>query len=151
MNKELKLVHVSQLKPYAENPRHNNESAKIVAKSIKAYGYINPIVVDENYTILAGNTRFKALKLLGVTEIEVLVVYGLTEDQKKGFVIIDNRAGEYSKWNMTGLDRLVSSVEDSNEKDILSEFEIKNIEEVKHKIEEMIYGIHAPKNVNPEW
>ena len=138
LHKEIKVVDMSLLKPYMGNPRHNNKSAEMVAKSIKEFGYINPIVVDENMTILAGNTRFKALQLLGYDEVEVLVVSGLTEKQKNGFVIADNRAGEYSKWNMSALERMLNTAE--LDESILKEFGILSTKQTKKKIEEMIYG-----------
>ena len=138
MKKELKTLKIDELKSFSSNPRHNNESAKMVAKSIKDFGYINPIVVDESFTILAGNTRFKALKLLGYDSVEVLVVTGLSEAQKNGFVIADNRAGEYSKWNMAALERMLSNM--NLDADALSEFGILNIKEQKKKLEALVYG-----------
>lgn len=85
IQKEIKWVSVGDIHCHPLNPRKNSKSAKIVAKSIQEYGYINPIVVDEEGTILAGNTRFKALQLLGVEEFDVLVVSGLTDEEKVGF------------------------------------------------------------------
>ena len=110
----------------------------MVAKSIEQFGYINPIVVDENYVILAGNTRFKALNLLGYKEAEVLVVSGLTETQKNGFVIADNRAGEYSKWNMAALERMLENSDLDTE--VLEEFGILSVSKTKKKLEKLIYG-----------
>lgn len=138
MKKELKVVSLDQLKGYGGNPRHNNKSAEMVAKSIEQFGYINPIVVDENYVILAGNTRFKALNLLGYKEAEVLVVSGLTEIQKNGFVIADNRAGEYSKWNMAALERMLENSDLDTE--VLEEFGILSVSKTKKKLEKLIYG-----------
>lgn len=138
MNKQLKIIPLDQLKGYGGNPRHNNKSAEMVAKSIEQFGYINPIVVDENYVILAGNTRFKALNLLGYKEAEVLVVSGLTETQKNGFVIADNRAGEYSKWNMAALERMLENSDLDTE--VLEEFGILSVSKTKKKLEKLIYG-----------
>ena len=138
MDKQLKTVSLDQLKGYGGNPRHNNKSAEMVAKSIEQFGYINPIVVDENYVILAGNTRFKALNLLGYKEAEVLVVSGLTETQKNGFVIADNRAGEYSKWNMAALERMLENSDLDTE--VLEEFGILSVSKTKKKLEKLIYG-----------
>lgn len=138
MKKELKVVSLDQLNGYGGNPRHNNKSAEMVAKSIEQFGYINPIVVDENYVILAGNTRFKALNLLGYKEAEVLVVSGLTEIQKNGFVIADNRAGEYSKWNMAALERMLENSDLDTE--VLEEFGILSVSKTKKKLEKLIYG-----------
>lgn len=138
MTKELKIIPLDKLKGYGGNPRHNNKSAEMVAKSIEQFGYINPIVVDENYVILAGNTRFKALNLLGYKEAEVLVVSGLTETQKNGFVIADNRAGEYSKWNMAALERMLENSDLDTE--VLEEFGILSVSKTKKKLEKLIYG-----------
>ena len=138
MTKELKIVPLGSLSGYGGNPRHNNKSAQMVAKSIKEFGYINPIVVDENNVILAGNTRFKALQLLGYKEAEVLVVNGLTESQKNGFVIADNRAGEYSKWNMAALERMLDNSE--LDREVLESFGILSIKDTKNKLEKLIYG-----------
>ena len=133
MKKELKTTPLKDLKGYGGNPRHNNKSAEMVAKSIKEFGYINPIVVDENYVILAGNTRYKALQLLKIEEAEVLVVSGLTETQKNGFVIADNRAGEYSKWNMAALERMLENSD--LDKEVLEDFGILSISQTKKKLE----------------
>jgi site-specific DNA-methyltransferase (adenine-specific) len=138
MQKHLEIVKIKDLKSYGGNPRHNNKSAEMVAKSIKEFGYINPIIVDENNVILAGNTRFKAMQILGETEIEVLKVQGLTEAQKNGFVIADNRVGEYSKWNMSALERMLNNSE--VDESILEEFGILSVKKTKKKIENMIFG-----------
>lgn len=144
MQKEIKTVLLKDLKPFGGNPRHNNKSAEMVAKSIKEFGYINPIIVDENLVILAGNTRYKALQILDYKDVEVLVVSGLTEQQKNGFVIADNRAGEFSKWNMSALERMLNNAE--LDEGILQEFGILSVKKTKKKIEEMIYGDSAPGN-----
>lgn len=134
IKKELKWVKLSDLKPYQDNPRHNNKSAKIVAKSIETYGYINPIVVTEDNIILAGHTRLKALKILGIEEADVLVVKGLNENQIKGFVIADNRVGEYSQWNYSAIDRLVTGDNDP----LLHELGITSFKDNKAELENLI-------------
>ena len=109
IKKRLKVVKMSELKPYDGNPRHNSESAKVVAQSIEQFGYINPIVVTDKNIVLAGHTRMKALKILKQKEVEVLEVSGLTQKQIDGFVIADNRVGEYSTWNFTAMDKMLGS------------------------------------------
>lgn len=138
MKKEIISCNIKDLKSFDGNPRHNNKSAEMVAKSIKEFGYINPIIVDEDLVILAGNTRYKALQILGYNEVEVLQVSGLSKKQKNGFVIADNRAGEYSKWNMSALERMLNNSE--LDESILEEFGILSVKKTKKKIEEMIYG-----------
>ena len=86
--------------------------------------------------ILAGNTRFKAIQLLGLSkedEIDVLQVCGLTNEQKRGFVIADNRVAEYSKWNMSALDRMLGDGE--MDMQMLADFGILNVKATKKKLE----------------
>lgn len=134
MNKQLVKVDIETLVPYDKNPRRNNKSAKIVAKSIEAYGYINPIVVTDTLLILAGHTRLKALKLLGYQgDIDVLMVTGLSEDQIKGFIIADNRVGEYSQWNYAEIDRLMTD----NPDPLMQELGLRSHKDNKEELEKL--------------
>lgn len=135
MKKELRVVKLDDLKPYDGNPRRNNKSAQIVAKSIQAYGYINPIVVTDELVVLAGHTRLKALRLLGWTEADVLVVSGLTKEQIDGFVIADNRVGEYSQWNYSAVDRLITK---NTNDPLLNELGMTSFENNKIELEKLI-------------
>lgn len=106
---ELVKVDIRSIKPYANNPRYNDEAIFPLEESIEQVGYITPIIVDENYEILAGHTRFKALDNLGEDEVEVVVVPGLTDEQKKKFRLLDNKTAEIADWDM---DKLLSELED---------------------------------------
>ena len=97
---ELKKMKLSEIKPYGKNPRKNDGAVDAVAESIKQCGYCSPIVVDENYEVLAGHTRLKALKKLGRKECEVVVKEGLTEEQKQKYRILDNKTGEFAEWDL---------------------------------------------------
>lgn len=138
IEKEIRWVKAGDIHCHPSNPRRNSKSAKMVAKSIEEYGYINPIVVDEEGTILAGNTRFKALEILGVEEFDVLVVKGLTEQEKIGFLIADNKVNEYSQWNYAGLQRLV---EKAGNKESLKAIGITTMQDNKDELDKLIAGI----------
>ena len=97
---ELKKLKLTEIKPYGKNPRKNDGAVDAVAESIKQCGYCSPIVVDENYEVLAGHTRLKALKKLGRKECEVVVKEGLTEEQKQKYRILDNKTGEFAEWDL---------------------------------------------------
>lgn len=91
---------IAEIKPYGKNPRKNDAAAKAVAESIKQCGYIAPIIVDEDGVILAGHTRYKALKKLGKKEVECIVKEGLTEEQKRKYRLLDNKTNELAEWDM---------------------------------------------------
>jgi len=99
MVKELRLVQIKDIIPYTNNPRKNKDAVAAVKSSISEYGYKNIIAVDENMVILAGHTRLSALKELGWKECNVLVFDDLTEAQKKGYRIVDNKTNEFSFWD----------------------------------------------------
>lgn len=100
---ELVKLKIEDLKPYKNNPRYNEEAVEAVEESIEQVEYITPIVVDENYEILAGHTRHKALFNLGVDEAECIVVRGLTEEQKRKFRLLDNKTAEIAEWDLEKL------------------------------------------------
>ena len=108
---ELKKLKLTEIKPYGKNPRKNDGAVDAVAESIKQCGYCSPIVVDENYEVLAGHTRLKALKKLGRKECEVVVKEGLTEEQKQKYRILDNKTGEMAEWDFNKLDALLPSLD----------------------------------------
>lgn len=87
-------VEIGRIKPYANNPRVNAGAVPAVKASIERFGFKRPIVVDEDFVVLAGHTRLLALRELGRAECLVAVVTGLSEDQKRFYRIADNRAGE---------------------------------------------------------
>jgi len=97
----LKLVDIT---PYPNNPRKNDAAVNAVAESIRQCTYITPIVVDEDHVILAGHTRYKALKALGYEEVPCLVCEGLTDEQKKKYRYLDNKTGEKATWDLMKLE-----------------------------------------------
>lgn len=90
---------LSDIHPYANNPRKNDGAVDAVAESIRQCGYVAPIIVDEDGVILAGHTRYKALRKLGHTEAEVIVKEGLTEEQKRKYRLLDNKTNELAGWD----------------------------------------------------
>lgn len=104
MEKELKNIALSKLKPYKNNPRINDGAVESVAESIKQCGYISPIIIDENNEVLAGHTRLKALINSGVKEADVVVVKGLNATQKRKYRILDNKTNEFATWDFEKLE-----------------------------------------------
>ena len=97
---ELTIAKLRDVKPYGKNPRKNAAAVDAVAESIRQCSYIAPIIVDEDHVILAGHTRYKALKKLGYTECEIIVKEGLTEEQKRKYRILDNKTNEFADWDI---------------------------------------------------
>lgn len=95
------MLKLLDIKPYEKNPRKNDEAVKYVAESIKEFGFKVPIVVDKDMTIVAGHTRYKAAKKLGLNEVPVIVADDLTDEQIKAFRLADNKTGEKANGILT--------------------------------------------------
>lgn len=94
---------VSELIPYINNPRNNDDAIDAVASSIKNFGFKVPIVVDSNNEIINGHTRLKAAKKLGLETVPVIVADDLTPEQIKAFRLADNKVGEIATWDENAL------------------------------------------------
>ena len=93
-------VSLDKIIPYARNPRVNTQSAvDKVKSSIHEFGWQQPIVVDKEYIIIAGHTRYLAAKQLGLSEVPVHVAENLTPAQIQAYRITDNRSAQESKWD----------------------------------------------------
>ena len=102
MTKKMNIVmmKISDIKEYENNPRKNDDAVDAVASSIKSFGFKVPVIVDSNNVIIAGHTRVKACKKLGITEVPCVIADDLTEDQIKAFRLADNKVSEKASWNI---------------------------------------------------
>jgi ParB-like chromosome segregation protein Spo0J len=97
---EVKYLSINDLVPYANNPRtHTDNQVTQVASSIKEFGFNNPILIDEGKGVIAGHGRLAAAKKLGLETVPTITLTGLTEAQRKAYVIADNKLTENSRWD----------------------------------------------------
>ena len=102
---KIEMCKLSDIKPFENNPRRINDAAvDAVARSIREFGFRQPIVVDEHGVIIVGHIRYKAAIKLGLKEAPVHVIVGLTPAQIKAYRIADNQTNRLSDWDQ---DRLV--------------------------------------------
>jgi DNA modification methylase len=95
----IELWPIDRLKPYANNPRHNDKAVESVARSLQEFGFRQTIVVDEAGVIIVGHTRYKAAIKLGLETVPVHVATGLTPAQVKAYRLADNKTAEIADWN----------------------------------------------------
>ncbi len=98
MNIEMRKI--TDVKPYDKNPRDNDGAVDAVARSIKEFGWRQPIVVDAEGVIIVGHTRWKAAQKLGLAEVPVHVATDLSPEKVKAYRIADNKLAELAEWNM---------------------------------------------------
>jgi ParB-like chromosome segregation protein Spo0J len=95
---------------YDKNPRINDRAIVPVANSIKEFGFKVPILLDKDNVIIAGHTRLKAAKSLGMKEVPCIMCEDLTPEQVKAFRIIDNKTAEISNWNLEKLNEELGDI-----------------------------------------
>lgn len=106
------LRSLDEIRPYENNPRFNDEAVDAVAASIKEFGFKVPIVLDAEGVIVAGHTRWKAARKLGIEEVPCVVADDLTPEQIKAFRLADNKVSELADWNEEALAEELSGIMD---------------------------------------
>ena len=91
---------LDEIHPYGKNPRKNDKAVDAVAESIRQYGFLVPLVISKEYEIIAGHTRYKAAKKLGLAKVPCVIADELTEEQIKAFRLVDNKVGELAEWDV---------------------------------------------------
>jgi len=127
---------VDELIPYINNPRRNDDAVDKVASSIKHFGFKVPIVIDQQNEIVAGHTRLKAAKKLGIKEVPCIVADDLDNNQIKAFRLADNKVSETAAWDDELLNIEIFSINDIdltdfgfdviNEEDFGTSFELRD-------------------------
>ncbi|AMV25251.1 DNA adenine methyltransferase YhdJ [Gemmata sp. SH-PL17] len=96
---DVEMRPVRSIKPYENNPRSNDTAVTAVVASIRAFGFRQPIVVDECDVIIVGHTRYRAALELGLTEVPVHVARGLTPEQARAYRLADNQTATLATWD----------------------------------------------------
>jgi hypothetical protein len=111
---KLKIVYksVDDLIPYINNPRINDHAVDAVASSIKNFGFKVPIIIDAKNEIVAGHTRLKAAKKLGMKEVPTIVADDLDDNQIRAFRLADNKTAELAGWDWSALEEELAKVRD---------------------------------------
>ncbi len=118
---QIEQVAVESLIPYARNSRtHSDEQVAQIAASIKEFGWTNPILIDGESGIIAGHGRLLAARKLGMKEVPVIQLSGMTDTQKRAYIIADNKLALNAGWDD---DLLKLEIEEVN----LEDFEIELI------------------------
>ena len=122
-------VEIEKLKPYKNNARtHSDEQIEKIAKSMKEFGFINPILVDGNLNVIAGHGRILGAKKLGMKEVPCLFIENLTEEQKRAYIIADNRLAEDAGWDKELLKIELEDLKNMNFDITLTGFELEDFD-----------------------
>lgn len=98
---KIENVEVQKLVPYANNAKiHGKKQLEKLKDSISEFGFLTPCLIDQDYNIIAGHGRVLAAKELKIKKIPCVFVEGLSEQQRRAYILADNRLGELGEWDM---------------------------------------------------
>ena len=125
-------ISVENLLPYARNARtHSDEQLEQIAKSINEFGFLNPVLIDaETKTIIAGHGRVMAAKKLGMTTIPVVTLDHLSEEQRRAYVIADNKLALNAGWDFEILSEEMLNLDKDGFDLAITGFSLAEIEEI---------------------
>jgi ParB-like chromosome segregation protein Spo0J len=118
-NHEVKNIPVALLKPYANNARtHSASQVEQLAKSIQQFGFNNPILVQEDLTVIAGHGRLAAAQKLGMTDVPTITLKHLTQEQVRAYVLADNKLALNAGWDNELLKAELLAIQEAGEIDL---------------------------------
>lgn len=124
VSKEYIKLELHELQDYEHNVKKHGKNIDDIKLSIQKDTYIAPIIVDENNVIISGHGRKQALVELWYSEVDVIRVKGLTDEQKKRYRIMDNKLAEISPWDIWNLESEIKDLVNLGDEDIMWYFDM---------------------------
>ena len=135
--RSLEMLKVSELIPYERNARtHSAEQVDKICRSIKEFGFINPVIIDKGNMIVAGHGRILAAKKMGLETVPCLRVDNLTDEQVRAYVLADNRLAEEAGWDDELLKVELAELQSLDFDITLTGFDMPEVEEPKEVVED---------------
>lgn len=102
--KGLPTVRIDELRPYENNAKiHGEEQIRQLRRSLREFGFVSPVLIDEDKNLIAGHGRVEAARAEGMTEVPYVLVSDLSEAQRRAYIIADNRLAETGEWDAARL------------------------------------------------
>ena len=129
MTSEMERVPVAKLIPYINHARtHSPEQIKKLRASLREFGFVNPVIIDREYNVIAGHGRIMAAKEEGITEVPCVYADHLTEAQKKAYILADNRMALDAGWDEEMLRVEIEALREMEFDPMLAGFDEKELE-----------------------
>lgn len=129
---KIQRVGIEKLIPYENNAkRHSDKQLEKLSASISEFGFISPVLIDNEFNIIAGHGRIEAAKMIGLKDVPCVYVEGLTEAQRRAYILADNRLAEFGSWDKDIVGSELESLADMDiDFDIASfEFDIPDLDD----------------------
>ena len=130
-------VAVNQLKPYEQNAKkHGKDQIEKLKASILEFGFLTPCLIDAEFNLIAGHGRVEAAKVLGVDKVPCVFIEGLTDAQRRAYILADNRLGELGEWDMDIVAEELLALDDMDFDVTLTGFELPSVDEQQDVVED---------------
>jgi ParB-like chromosome segregation protein Spo0J len=147
---KITMVDLVRINPYSGNPRiHPDSQIEKLVISIQQFGFVQPLLIDGEFNLIAGHGRLIAAKKIGMAQVPSIVIDHLSEREKKALVITDNKLSELSKWDFEKLADEVSEL-------VGLDFDVDNLGFDEQEIESLLQDepdllpASAPKTIHVE-
>ena len=112
---ELREVEIAALKPYERNAKqHSKEQVEKIGRSIRELGFLSPCLIDQDFNVIAGHGRIMAAKAIGWETVPCVFIEGLTAEERKAYILADNRLTELGEWNMDMVQQELAALADAD-------------------------------------
>ena len=153
---DFRQVPVENLIPYQANAKmHSKEQVEKLKNSIKTYGFLSPCLIDKSLNLIAGHGRLMAAKELGMTEVPCVCIEDLTEEERRAYIIADNRLTELGEWDRAILSAELAALRDEGfniemtgftiDDILIEEIDFSDIDEAWNEAEEEAEAEKTPK------
>lgn len=122
-------VLIAELKPYERNAKiHNEYQLEKLCDSINEFGFLNPCIIDKEKNVIAGHGRIMAAEKLGWEKVPCVYVEGLTDEQRRAYILADNKLSELAEWDMDLVSEELSALKDEDFNITITGFSINDIQ-----------------------
>lgn len=125
---KIEEIEIAKLKPYAQNAKkHGAAQVEKLKASIQEFGFLTPCLIDKEFNLIAGHGRLAAAKELQLEKVPCVFVEGLSDDQRRAYILADNRLGELGEWDMELVSEELKALNDNGFTLELTGFEFDDI------------------------
>lgn len=130
-------IEINKLIPYVNNAKiHSESQIARIASSIREFGFLNPVLIDKDNNIIAGHGRVLAAQKIGLESVPFVYAEGLTDAQRKAYILADNRLAEFSDWDMSIVNSELEILQEFDFDISLTGFDAPQIEEETEIVED---------------
>lgn len=142
---EMQRVRIADIRPYENNAKiHGREQLEKLKASIKEFGFVNPCLIDRDYNLIAGHGRVMAAEELGMETVPCVFVEGLTDEQRRAYILADNKLAELAEWDNVLVASELSELEQAGFDISLTGFEVGEIEVEDEPDDKYVRNVDIP-------